>query len=95
MKPNQPQLPISNTPIDWTEPVAFKFNQLRAVSDAAQRAGFRIILLKVVAGGYEAHFQRETQPPALAAVGTLPDKTNAVASQPAHGAGVIRLNAIK
>ena len=57
----QPQLPFSAAPIDWTLPVQFRFNQLRAVSDAADKAGFRIIRLKVVSGGYEAHFERKAK----------------------------------
>lgn len=56
----QPKLPFSNAPIDWTLPVEFHFNQLRDVSAAADKAGFRIVRLKVVPGGYEAQFQRDT-----------------------------------
>lgn len=58
MKPTQPQLPFSNEPINWLEPLVFKFNQLPDVSAAANRAGYRIVLLKVLPGGYEAHCQR-------------------------------------
>ena len=58
---NQPQLPFSAAPIDWTLPVQFRFNQLRDVSDAADKAGFRIIRLKVVSGGYEAHLERKAK----------------------------------
>ena len=72
MKPNHPQLPFSNAPINWLEPLAFKFHQLRDVSTAAERAGFRIFRLKVVPGGYEAlcqrdHFATKTEPPAAEA----------------------------
>jgi hypothetical protein len=60
--PHNPQtadLPFSNAPINWLEPLAFKFHQLRDVSTAAERAGFRIFRLKVVPGGYEALCQRK------------------------------------
>ena len=59
MKNNQPQLPFSTEPINWLEPLAFKFNQLRDVPTAAERAGFKIFRLKVEAGGYQAQFQRK------------------------------------
>jgi hypothetical protein len=60
MKPSpQTALPFSTAPIDWTLPLEFQFNQLRAVSDAARRHGFRIFRLKVIPGGYEAQFQRD------------------------------------
>jgi hypothetical protein len=58
MKANQPQLPFSTEPINWLEPLAFKFNQLRDVSAAADKAGFCIARLKVVSGGYEAQCER-------------------------------------
>jgi hypothetical protein len=72
--PHSPQtanLPFSPGPINWLEPLAFKFNQLRDVSAAADKAGFRIFRLKVVAGGYEAlcqrnHFATKTEPAAEA-----------------------------
>jgi hypothetical protein len=78
MKPNQSQLPFSNAPIDWTLPLQFRFNQLREVSTAAERAGFRIFRLKVVPGGYEAqcqrnHFATKTEPAAEA--GCPPEKS--------------------
>jgi len=97
MKTNQPQLPFSAAPINWLEPVAFKFNQLRLVTAAADKAGFRIIRLKVISGGYEAHFERnqstsETQPPAVV---TPPDNQNAASVTPAYRAGVNRLDAFK
>jgi len=67
MKPSQPTLPFSHAPINWLEPLAFNFNQLRDVSAAADKAGFRIVRLKTVPSGYEAmfecnHFATETQP---------------------------------
>ena len=79
MKTSQPQLPFSTEPINWLEPLVFKFNQLRDVSAAAERAGFRIFRLKVVAGGYEAqcqrnHFATKTEPPAAQA-GCPPEKS--------------------
>jgi hypothetical protein len=55
---SQPQLPFNTAPINWLEPLAFKFRQLRDVSAAAERAGFRIVRLKVVTGGYEAQCER-------------------------------------
>ena len=61
MKPSQPQLPFSAAPINWLEPLVFKFNQLRDVSTAAERAGFRIFKLKVVPGGYEAQCERKPE----------------------------------
>jgi len=89
MKPDQqPQLPFSREPINWLEPVAFKFNQLRDVADAAARAGFRIVRLKVIAGGYEAQFQREAAGDAIAAMLAVtrrtfqPDAENAASAKP-------------
>jgi hypothetical protein len=73
--PHNPQtadLPFSPGPINWLEPLAFKFNQLRDVSAAAERAGFRIFRLKVVPGGYEAMFARN---PVIAAPQGRPDGT--------------------
>jgi hypothetical protein len=52
MKSNQPTLPFSTEPIDWTQPIQLKFNQLQVVRHAAERAGFFIAKLKVVTGGY-------------------------------------------
>jgi len=88
--PHNPQtadLPFSPGPINWLEPLAFKFNQLRDVSDAAERAGFRIFRLKVVPGGYEAlcqrdHFATKTEPPAAEAGNSgNPTKTGIEARQ--------------
>jgi hypothetical protein len=59
MKIAQTKLPFNNAPIDWTLPVVFQFAQLRDVTTAADRAGFRITKLAVVLGGYEAQFQRK------------------------------------
>lgn len=64
MKPQaQITLSFSTELVDWTLPLEFQFNQLRDVSAAAERAGYRIFRLKVEAGGYSAQFQRK---PAIA-----------------------------
>ena len=57
--PTELELPFSREAIDWKMPVQFRFHQLRDVSAAAERAGYRIFRLKVEAGGYQAQFQRK------------------------------------
>ena len=54
--PTQPQLPFQPGPIDWTQPVIFRFSQLRDVDAAATRAGFRMVRLTVKTGTYEGRF---------------------------------------
>lgn len=66
MKPDQqPHLPFSNAPIDWTQPVECRFNQLRDVVAAANRAGFEPVRLACITGGYKVTFQRIGQPDAI------------------------------
>lgn len=56
MTPHQQQLPAM--PRDFTQPVECSFGQLREVTAAAERAGFRAIRLHVITGGYKVEFQR-------------------------------------
>ena len=56
--PSQTALPFSAAPLDFSQPVECRFHQLAAVRDKAAAAGFSIVRLKVLAGGYEAQFQR-------------------------------------
>ena len=67
MKPEQTDLPFSNAPIIWLEPVECSFGQLRDVVAAAERAGFVAVRMAVTTGGYRVQFQRnhfatKTQP---------------------------------
>jgi hypothetical protein len=56
---SQPALPFSTAPLDFSQPVECRFHQLVALRDKAAAAGFCIIRLKVIPGGYEAQFQRK------------------------------------
>jgi hypothetical protein len=57
----QPQLPFSNAPIEWTEPVECRFHQLATVTDAAARARFEPVRMTVLASGYRLTFQRMSE----------------------------------
>ena len=66
MKPTSPNPVFSNSPIDWNEPLEFGFSQLPAVAAAAERAGFYILRLKVLPGGYQAQCARLPRPDSVA-----------------------------
>jgi len=59
--PAQTSLPFQPGPIDWTQPVIFRFSQLRDVDAAATRAGFRMVRLTVLKGVYEGRFIQEAR----------------------------------
>jgi hypothetical protein len=82
MKPNQPQLPFSTAPIDFTQGVECRFGQLAAVNAAAKRAGFVAIQLRVIKLGYRVDFQRVAPAAQKSAVLNQSPNQNAVASQP-------------
>jgi len=56
-------LPFKPGPLDFSQPVEFRFSQWLDVQAAAGRAGFQMIRLDVAKGGkYRAHFERITPP---------------------------------
>ena len=61
MTTTQTPLPFQPGPIDWTQPVIFRFSQLRDVDAAATRAGWRMVRLTVKTGTYEARFVQEAR----------------------------------
>ena len=61
MTTTQTPLPFQPGPIDWTQPVIFRFSQLRDVDAAATRAGFRMVRLTVLKGVYEGRFIQEAR----------------------------------
>ena len=57
-QPTEPHPPVVPGPINWLELIECSFKQLRDVTAAAQRAGYRAVRLHVIRGGYRVEFQR-------------------------------------
>ena len=57
---SEPQLPFEPG-LDFSQPIQFRFNQLRAIDAAATRAGFRMVRLTVLKGVYEGRFIQEAR----------------------------------